>query len=350
MPGRNHVAEPRIANYNNMENQRMDQAFQIASLIRKYTDGTLSDLERRELDTWLNTHEDNRRFFDQLLASGDAIRYEQSFNEIDTAGALERFKVRHALLKRPVSSMWQKVGLYAASILLFLSIGLGWYYFKPGQNELQPLVSQYGDDIPAGGDRATLTLSDGRVVALNSDKKGVVIGEDLTYDDGTSLVNVSPKDNAPTDVELTLTTPLGGQYQTTLSDGTKVWLNAGSSLKYPLHFSGDQRLVTLKGEAYFDVSHNAKQPFIVNVNGTQIKVLGTQFNVNAYNRVTATLVEGSVAISNASGLQLLKPGEEARVGKNITLHPADIDKVTAWKNGYFYFKSDNIVDIMDQLT
>src|SRR5690606_18957184 len=149
--------------------------------------------------------------------------------------------------------------------------------------------------------------------------------------------------------ELTLTTPRGGQYQTTLSDGTKVWLNAGSSLRYPLHFPTDKRVVTLEGEAFFEVSHDTKRPFTVRVADTEIEVLGTQFNVNSYRNVTTTLVAGSVKIANDTGQQLLKPGQEARVEEHITVHAADIDKVTAWKNGYFHFKDDNMMEIMDQL-
>lgn len=236
----------------------------------------------------------------------------------------------------------------AASILLFFTIGLGWYYFNQEKGEDTSLVSAYGGDVRAGGDRATLTLSDGRVVELSSDKHGVVIGDALTYNDGTSVVDVAASGD-PKPIELILTTPRGGQYQTTLSDGTKVWLNAGSSLKYPLHFSGEERVVTLEGEAYFDVSHDTKRPFTVKVNDTKIEVLGTQFNVNTYTSIVTTLIEGTVKVANATGQQLLKPGQEARVGESITIHRADIDKVMAWKNGYFHFKSDNITDIMAQL-
>ncbi|WP_353182955.1 FecR domain-containing protein [Parapedobacter lycopersici] len=337
------------ANYNDMENQHVNKAFQLASLIRKHVEGTLNDSERQQLDTWLGASATNRNLFEKMTQAGDFDAYEQSFLNVDTIGALERFKSHYPLIGRPNRRLRPRVWLAAAAILVFLSAGLGWFYLMPRQEATQSLASRYGDDIPAGGDRATLTLSDGRVVELNTDKEGVIIGDDLTYNDGTSLVEVSGDSNMQSPIELTLTTPRGGQYQTTLSDGTKVWLNAGSSLKYPLHFSGAQRTVILEGEAYFDVSHNAKQPFIVRVNGTQISVLGTQFNVNAYNELTATLVEGSVKITNASGQQLLKPGEEARIGQNITVHPADIDKVIAWKDGYFYFKSDHIEDIMDQL-
>src|SRR5690606_38550009 len=146
------------------------------------------------------------------------------------------------------------------------------YHFRPGQEKSQPLVSQYGDVIPAGSDRATLTWSDGRVVALSSDKRGVVIREELTYDDGTSKDNVAPEGDALNNIELTLATPRCGQYQTPLADGTKGWLNAGSSLPYPMLFAGNERVVILEGEAYFDVSHDANRPFTVLVNDTKIEV------------------------------------------------------------------------------
>src|SRR5690606_25875244 len=229
--------------------------------IRKHVEGTLDESEQQELDTWLDDDGNNRKLVETLIESGDIASYEQSFLEVNTTDALVRFKKHYSLINRPSRRLQPTLWVAAAVILVFLSVGLGWFYFRPIQGEGQTLVSQYGDDVPAGGDRATLTLSDGRIVELSRDKQGVIIGDDLTYNDGTSLVDVTPGENLSVPIELTLTTPRGGQYQTTLSDGTKVWLNAGSSLKYPMHFSGSQRSVTLEGEAYFDVAHDTDRPF-----------------------------------------------------------------------------------------
>src|SRR5690606_12335185 len=109
-------------------------------------------------------------------------------------------------------------------------------------------------------------------------------------------------------------------------------------------------VVYLKGEAYFEIAHDASKPFRVEVGGTQVEVLGTHSNINSYTQVTATLLEGAINISNPSGAQRLKPGQEARVGEHITLHDANIEKAMAWKNGDFYFKSDDIREIMEQLS
>ena len=238
----------------------------------------------------------------------------------------------------------------AVCVLLMLTAGVSWYYHQAQYNQGHAeLANNYGNDVPAGSDKATLTLSDGRVVALNSDKKGVVIGNGLTYNDGTSLVDIGQDGEMAAATELTMTTPRGGQYQTTLSDGTKVWLNSGSSLRYPLQFGADKRVVVLEGEAFFDVSHDADRPFMVQVNDTEIEVLGTQFNVNSYHQVTATLVKGSVKIAHAADEQLLEPGQEAAVGDHIAVYAANLEKATAWKDGYFHFKDDPMEVIMEQL-
>src|SRR5690606_9921653 len=134
----------------------------------------------------------------------------------------------------------------------------------------------------------------------------------------------------------TLVIPKAGTYQLTLSDGSKIWLNAMSELRFPVHFGDKERVVQLKGEAYFEIAHDASRPFKVEVDGTQVEVLGTHFNINSYTQVTATLLQGAISISNPSGAERLIPGQEARVGERITLHNANIEKTIAWKNGDFY--------------
>lgn len=330
----------------------------IKNLLERYISNAASPEEVRQLIAYFREEGDLEVEVLNLMRERlekHAVEAEQLTPDIQLALSESLDKIKQKIhqtaavpKKRFSRRLRHPVWIAAASILLFFTIGLGWHYYSQENNENIALVSAYGGDVLAGGDRATLTLSDGRIVELSSDKHGVIIGKDLTYNDGTAVVDVLEGDD-PKPIELTLNTPRGGQYQTTLSDGTNVWLNAGSTLIYPLHFPADKRAVTLEGEAFFDVSHDAKRPFTVQVNGTEIEVLGTQFNVNSYTNVTATLVEGAVKIANNTGEQLLKPGQEARVGERITVHAADIDQVTAWKNGYFHFKDDNMTEIMGQL-
>jgi len=168
----------------------------------------------------------------------------------------------------------------------------------------------------------------------------------------------STKDNAQnaTPQFNTITTPRGGQYQVMLADGTHVWLNAASSIRFPQSFNGPQRLVELSGEAYFEVAKDKSHPFIVQANGTKVQVFGTHFNVNAYpdnNNVTTTLLEGSVQMSNNSQATMLVPGEQGvstRSGGAINVSRADIQQVIAWKNGYFIFHDLSIVEVMKQVS
>jgi ferric-dicitrate binding protein FerR (iron transport regulator) len=162
--------------------------------------------------------------------------------------------------------------------------------------------------------------------------------------------------NSSADVINTITTPRGGQYQVILSDGTKVWLNSATSLRFPVAFTGNSRNVELNGEAYFEVTKNAEKPFTVQANGTTTQVLGTHFNVNAYNdnaEVTTTLLEGSVRLQKGRTNAMLVPGEQGTIlnnGISIAIKTADIEEVMAWKKGYFIFHDENIINIMKQVS
>src|SRR5690606_29124747 len=152
------------------------------------------------------------------------------------------------------------------------------------------------------------------------------------------------------------TTPRGGQFQVMLPDGSKVWLNAASSLRFPTAFTGKERNVEMTGEAYFEIVKDAKKPFKVSVNDMTIEVLGTHFNVNAYTdekKMATTLLEGAVRLTKGTEKMALKPGEQAQWasgGNSFGITHPELDQVVAWKNGYFRFNGDNIVDIMKQLS
>jgi transmembrane sensor len=212
--------------------------------------------------------------------------------------------------------------------------------------------------VQPGSNKATLTLSDGSNIDLDDSKAGtlckqgkVTVGKRA---DG-SLVYQSSGTQSAVALYNTITTPKGGQYQIVLSDGTKVWLNAASSLKYPATFSGSERKVELIGEAYFEVAKNKNMPFKVSLNNMDIEVLGTHFNVNAYAdepEVTTTLLEGAVKLSNAGRHSMLKPGQQARMGRqnNFDIQAVNTDEAVAWKNGYFIFDNENIQQIMRKIS
>jgi transmembrane sensor len=252
----------------------------------------------------------------------------------------------------------------AACIILSLSIGVYLYIKKPGEqvNIARQAVSQ--PDLLPGSNKAILTLSNGKAISLTDAKNGILANEGKTAvqksANGQLTYNAphnTPDNKIATMSYNTVSTPNGGQYQLILPDGSKVWLNAASSLKFPTEFTGNDRSVELYGEAYFEVAKNKDKPFHVISNTQTIEVLGTHFNVNTYNDEPATkttLLEGSVKVIRGNNVALLKPGQQASVKLS---EPAEIkvnsnintDEVVAWKNGKFYFTDTDIEEVMRQV-
>ncbi|MBB6109972.1 FecR family protein [Mucilaginibacter lappiensis] len=217
--------------------------------------------------------------------------------------------------------------------------------------------------IKPGANTAILTLANGISIALDKVGNGVVAKAGNTairkMKNGLLAYTTTTGDNKGaivTDALNTITIPRGGQYTITLPDGTSVWLNSQSSLTFPVAFKGSERRVSLTGEAYFEVAKNRQMPFIVHTGNADVKVLGTHFNVKAYqedNAVKTTLLEGSVSLSNSSSSALLVPGEQGiaeAAGGKITQKKVNINQVMAWKSGYFIFREDDIHDIMKQIS
>jgi hypothetical protein len=248
----------------------------------------------------------------------------------------------------------------AASILFFLSSGI---FFLMLHKQQQPLVLNKAvkvkSDVAPGGNKAILTLANGSTIVLTGAKNGTLANQgniaiNKTADGLISYADTKENVSLKSLVYNTASTPRGGQYQFVLSDGTKVWLNSASSIKYPVQFIGNERKVELTGEAYFEVAHDAKKPFRVESNGQTVEVLGTHFNVNAYGdegEVKTTLLEGSVKVSSQSVNSIIKPGEQAQFDNGkISVKNVDVDEVVAWKNGFFYFEDNNIQEVMRQLS
>lgn len=201
-----------------------------------------------------------------------------------------------------------------------------------------------------GGNRALLQLSDGQVIELSSDHQGVIVGENLSYEDGSVLIGGFEDQQ----VDLVLTTPKGGQYQLTLADGTKVWMNAGSKLIYPNIFLGKTRQVELEGEAYFEVAQNKEKPFVVKTGSERVEVLGTHFNVSAYKEEllsSVALLEGSVKVVLPNDFEkVIQPGQQTVTqGIQMAVQQINPEEVVAWKNGEFMFNNENLESVMRKL-
>jgi|SRR5579859_13798 len=253
-----------------------------------------------------------------------------------------------------------KAGLAAAALLL-VAAGI---YFWAGYHKEGPVArakerSMPQNDITPGGNKAILTLANGSSIILDSAKDGSISrqGSASVMKLGDGHLAYTPGSAAADAIAYnTLSTPRGGRYKVTLSDGTNVWLNAASSIRYPAVFSGKERVVEIRGEAYFEVKKNALMPFIVKVNGAEVQVLGTDFNIMAYEDEQdsrTTLVNGSVIVREGSASEKLKPGQQVRFnpaeGVKLEEDP-DLDETLAWRNDLFSFNDADIHAVMRQIS
>lgn len=247
----------------------------------------------------------------------------------------------------------------AAAMLILSAIAIYFWSERDGVQFNQRTV-QIAGTAPSTN-RATIVSADGSIIDLSSQQNGIVIdsANRVSYNDGSPVHGIS-NDDADRIPVFELVTPRGGTYQITLSDGTRVWLNAASRLRYPQRFSGPFREVTLNGEAYFEVTGNKDQPFVVKSRGQQVTVIGTEFNIAAYEdeeRTRTTLIDGSVKVAVEDGASApanrmvwLRPGQQSVLtGSELVSLQVDPLIETAWRNGRFYFENQTIKSVMRQL-
>lgn len=341
-------------------------------LLHRYFDDTIDPSDYNELLDYLKSADQDivEKAIDEEMLSleaGAVFSKRQSENVLNRIKSDPRFvsnveeetEVEEPKVIRLYQRTWFRV---AAAVLVFASAGL--LIFKHRAVEAKPdnmAANHVSAKIIPGSQQATLTVSNGSVIVLKNAANGV-----LANTGGSKVIKqaqgqiVYDKENNAANNEVTyntLTTPRGGEYQVVLPDGTKVWLNAASSLTYPTQFTGNERRVKLNGEAYFEVAKNKEKPFYVSMSdGAQVKVLGTHFNISAYGddeAVTTTLLEGSVQLSKNNSVSLLKPGQQAVVNHSsddIAVSDANIEDAMAWKNGLFIFNNDNISGIMKKIS
>jgi transmembrane sensor len=336
-----------------------EQAYRIAYLIAGYIRKTLTVQEHDELDTWVEASDENMKLFEDLTDEDNIAANLAWMDGTQTEKALKKAKEGLTFSDKQKNKspfIWQPYIIAASVILVIAALFLlkSESIWSPKAADKLPTSRL---DIPPGGARATLTLGDGTTVDLQSASIGTI-----KKGKGTTVQKKAEGelmyDNLNEVKELTfntLSTPKGGQYSVVLSDGTKVWLNAQSSLKFPVQFADTGRVVELSGEGYFEVAKDKARPFVVRTSSKEeIRVLGTQFNVMAYgNEKTrkVTLVEGRVQITGPKKQLQLKPGQQAMLEANDILlnNKTDMDAAIGWKKGEFVFHDANIYELMRQV-
>jgi transmembrane sensor len=360
---------------------------QIGQLIIKQLQEKLTADETQTLQQWIAADDKNRMLYDKLTNSDwlqEAVNeHAVSENRIKERVFAALPEMQDTETESPKSG-WIRWMSVAAAILIVVSIG--WYMW---QGKTKPAIvaeqqTPVATVIPAGGNKATLTLADGTVIDLDKAGNGTIATEGKTTvnkkEDGQLEYKTAIGNRQSAITYNLLTTPRGGQYQLLLPDGSKVWLNAASSIKYPTAFAGNERRVEITGEAYFEITHDAAKPFKVMIypangatgRGGEVEVLGTHFNINAYGdeqAIVTTLLEGKIKITpvdvvnkavtathpanTAKAYKVINPGEEAQIDNKadiIIRKNVDTESAVAWMKGFFDFHNASLKTVMKQVS
>lgn len=332
---------------------------EVEKLLERYRDGLCTEDEKALVESWhldqlskQNSEVNHAELTNARKEIWQAIQSETSINSLNT------------------KILWLKIA--AAAVVLFV-IGFVITSRVNKDDVSKQAVNQIHDKIiKPGGNKATLTLADGSKISLTDASNGVIAkqaGLNITKTkNGELIYTVGSASSSKKDLFNTIETPRGGQYQINLPDGTRVWLNAASSLKYPASFDQAKRIVELKGEAYFEVAkrmdkNGARVPFSVKTDlGTgrnqEVEVLGTHFNINAYRNEKSnktTLLEGSVKVKNLTSNTwgLLKPNQQSIINASspsVLIATVDAEEAIAWKDGFFSFNDENLEIIMNKIS
>ena len=328
-----------------------------------------------EKDNW---NDEERRWLLEFLGSSDTSELKELMLKLYAEDLESSKTLDPAISERLIKIIHQEIGfnkkgekakllriwtlrMAVACIISFLTISI---YLIIKNNLKQPIAQnriserKYKNDIQPGGNKALLTLADGSTIVLDDAKNGALVKQG-----NTEIIKMNGRLNynssgstTPVNLFNTIITPRGGQYKVELPDGSQAWLNSVSSLRFPIAFTGKQRRVEVTGEVYFEVAKNKAIPFIVSAAGSEIQVLGTHFNVMAYNdeaTLQTTLLEGAVKFVKDGNIAMLKPGQQSQLTKNGLLKvvsDVDLGRVVAWKNGFFDFEGSDFETIARQIS
>ena len=322
---------------------------EIIRLTERIISGEASEEEillyNRLYDSFIAKQEIPDSFFEEKQALKEALR----------ASIREKTGLRAPVVKNSLN--WRRL---AAAAVFILTASLSVYFFRHKSNMPQiAAISQkerFKNDVAPGKEGAILTLGNGKTILLDAAGNGNIASQGaIAVVKKNDMVVYEGVDHGPEIVYNTMSTPRRRQFSLVLSDGTKVWLNAASSITYPTAFTGKERKVSVSGEVYFEVAHRDDNPFIVEKGDVTVKVLGTHFNVNTYqddHDIKITLLEGAVSVNNKTTSALIKPRQQARVAddhKIKVLKDINMEDVMAWKNGLFHFEGTRIESLMQQL-
>ncbi|RZK18721.1 MAG: DUF4974 domain-containing protein [Flavobacterium sp.] len=325
----------------------------LAELFQKYVNKSITEEEYAELFVYIRNPETKERVIAFMDEHNKKVQSDALVHEIDWDGMYDNITNPKKSGGRKRIALWKYAA--AAAVVLAASFTL----LQIGQKKVEKSPLAYQNDVLPGKEKAVLTLADGSQIELDNNatknlatQGGISIERDtkgqLVYLVKGNTQNDSQKVN-------TLSTPVGGKFSVVLSDGSKVWLNASSSIKFPAAFAKESRRVEIKGEAYFEIEKDSSRPFYVINGSSEIKVLGTHFNVMAYPdeyRSELTLLEGAVQFSKNGHSELLKPGKQilfTENNKETKQVEANIEEVMAWKNDLFVFNNTNIDEVMKEL-
>jgi ferric-dicitrate binding protein FerR (iron transport regulator) len=343
------------------------EAQRIGWLVAGFVQQRLNEAERDELDAWITASDDNQVLFEELISPVFIEKGKQAYDAIDAEAAYEKLRQRIQEVPEKKVIRLRKATIFsiAASLLLIVTVAV--IYQMNNRQTNSPTAATEATKIEPGGNYAELITENGKHVTLAGLRNGLIDSLDGVEVLKTTDGQLSYLDNQhPAMLYHILRTPIGGQYRLVLPDGSLVWLNAGSSLRFPVRFDEPERRVELTGEGYFEIVPASKlvaegkqkvlQPFIVTISDVDVEVLGTHFNVNGYKdeaAIKTTLLEGKVKVVRGSEKDevVLKPGEQAIAGNGGGLRVERVEgteEVVAWKNGWFDFKNASIEEIMQQ--
>jgi len=338
----------------------LDREFHVSALVAGYVRNELTAEQEQELANWLNASKENQQRFDLLTSEENLPVLLNRFYELDMESVWVKLNLEISagsdLTTTKRIKLWPR---YAAAAILLIVGGLALYIYT-FQNRKSKVIDAYAQDLMPGKKGATLTLSNGKQIKLSDAvvgqlaiESGVKISKAA---DGQVVYEIKDREGAKQGELNVLSTQRGETYQLRLPDGSLVWLNAGTTIKYPANFTAlKERRIMLSGEAYFEVAKDKAHPFVVNSREQEVRVLGTHFDVNAYQEESltkTTLLEGSVSVNaGASGNRVLKPGQQVTLtDSKLTVQEVDVGDAVAWKNGIFVFEGERLVDIMKEVS